>query len=81
MTPPRRFCLLRHKDPTGVSGTGVVARGCYFPEQEIAVLVWAGPDPSVVVRHGTPGSPGVMEATRRIHGHDGMTSVLWEDEP
>ncbi len=60
----------------------MVARGCYFPDQEIAVLVWAGADPSVVVRYSAPDSPDVMEATQRIHGHGGKTVVVWgEDGP
>lgn len=77
----RRFYLKRIQDPTGVSGTGVVATGCYFEEEEVAVIVWRGRHPSVVLRYPTPEAPDVMEAIRAIHGHGGSTEIWWSDAP
>lgn len=64
------FILRRIEDPTGVSGTGVVADGCVFP---------AAANGGVAMRwRGEVNSVGVYKSVRdvkRIHGHDGATRI------
>lgn len=72
MTTPRAFSLYRQQDVTGVSGTGVVATGAQFPDG-VVVIRWAGPWASTVVWDS-------LDAAMHVHGHDGKTIVLWEDE-
>lgn len=65
----RTFELIRHEDVTGISGTGVVAWGCQFPDG-CAVLRWATQHSSTAVYN----SIGDIEA---IHGHEGRTEIRW----
>jgi hypothetical protein len=67
----RRFTLVRRRDLTGVSGTGVVAHGCVFPDGSCA-LRWASDLKSTAVYD----SIGTLEA---IHGHGGATLVEYID--
>jgi hypothetical protein len=70
--PPLRFALIRRRDVTGVSGTGIVAWGVRFSDGR-CVLRWAvGQDRSTVLHDS-------IEAIERIHGHDGATLVCWLD--
>ncbi len=69
----RRFELHRHVDPSGVSGTGVVADGVEFPGG-VVVLRWRGRYPSVVVHERG------LAAVEAIHGHDGATSIVLLDQ-
>lgn len=69
---PRCFELFRHRDISGVSGTGPVAQGVQFTDGSVA-LRWPGADPSTAVW------PSV-EAVLKIHGHSGATEVRWLDE-
>lgn len=67
------FQLVRHRDITGVSGTGVVANG----------VVWD--DGKAVMRWCVDGKPRTttfydsMSEVIAIHGHDGATVVQWVD--
>jgi len=70
---PRSFVLRRHTDVTGVSGTGVVAWGCLFPDGVVA-LRWTGGFPTSVVFHDRG-----IDAVKAVHGHDGMTEIVWAD--
>lgn len=71
---PRRFDLFRHRDISGVSGTGPVAEGVQFSDGTVA-LRWPGADPSTAVW------PSV-ESVLKIHGHSGATEIRWlDDEP
>ena len=77
---PRRFVLSRDHDPSGVSGTGVVAEGMEFSDGVVA-LRWIVPQgqpghgyPTSVVFHDRG-----MESVERIHGHSGATRVVWLD--
>jgi len=63
------FRLERDVDVSGVSGTGIVADGCVFPDG-VAVVRWRGARPSTVVW------PSV-EDVEAIHGHGGATRVVW----
>lgn len=69
----RRFVLQRDEDPTGVSGTGVVAEGVIFSSGK-AVLEWLTDWPTSVVWHERG-----MESVEHIHGHDGRTRVVFLD--
>lgn len=62
----RMFELVRSEDVSGVSGTGVVAKGVEF-EDGTVVLKWAT---SLTV------FPSV-EALLAIHGHEGRTVISW----
>lgn len=71
MTQPVRFNLERHRDVTGVSGTGVVAHGVVFPDGT-TVLRWLGDHQSTVVW------PSLDDAMA-VHGHDGATQAVYLD--
>ena len=67
----RPFVLVRDEDPTGISGTGVVAEGIEFSDG-VVVLRWCvGENRSTVVWAS-------IDAARAIHGHDGRTRVVFE---
>lgn len=70
----RRFVLNRHVDPTGISGTGIVAEGVEFSDG-VAAVRWLGAWPTSVVFHDRGG-----DSLAQIHGHDGATSVQWLDD-
>lgn len=78
--PFRRFELVRDEDPTGVSGTGVVARGVEFPTGT-AVIEWDATNHDIDAENGLaikPGPDGVA-AVLEVHGHDGATQLNWLD--
>ena len=70
----RRFQLHRKDDETGVSGTGVVAEGIQFSNNE-CVLVWLSKRSSIgIYTH--------LADIDHIHGHEGKTRIVWiDDEP
>ena len=65
----RLFQLHRDQDASGVSGTGVVAEGVEFTNGECA-LHWLSDNPSI-------GLYPSIEDIKQIHGHGGMTRVVW----
>jgi hypothetical protein len=67
----RRFVLLRHKDESGISGTGIVAEGVQFSNGKCA-LSWLTDVSSVAVYES-------LKDVLRIHGHSGYTEVRWID--
>jgi hypothetical protein len=67
----RPFVLMRETDVSGVSGTGVVADGCAFPDGTVA-LRWRGGNPTSVVFHDNG-----VESVEVIHGHGGATRLVW----
>lgn len=71
----RRFVLHRDEDPTGVSGTGVVAEGIEFTDG-IVVLHWVTEWPSTVVHYERG-----MRSVVAVHGHGGSTRIVWLDPP
>jgi hypothetical protein len=75
MSGMRRFVLARHADPSGISGTGIVAEG----------IEWRGgtADLHWVTDHETfVHWPGGIGAILAVHGHQGSTIVRWlDDEP
>jgi hypothetical protein len=68
---PRTFELVRYRDPSGVSGTGVVAEGCEFSDGSVA-LRWRGENPATAVWPN-------IESVVAVHGHQGATEVRWAD--
>jgi hypothetical protein len=68
---PRRFLLNRAADPSGVSGLGVVATGCLFPDGS-CVLRWHRSVRSTVLYD-------TMEDLLAVHGHGGATTVQFLD--
>lgn len=73
MQPPRRFRLDRFEDISGVSGVGTVAWGVQFADG-VAVMRWSTSLP--VHATGIYANVSDIEA---IHGHGGLTRVVWLD--
>lgn len=72
---PRRFYLMRHEDKTGISGTGVVADGVVW-QTGAATLNWRGGGES----YNTWPGPNAISEIERIHGHGGLTGIVWRDD-
>jgi hypothetical protein len=68
----RAFVLVRHRDITGVSGTGVVAEETEWTDASVS-LWWRGEHPTT-----TSFETGVRSVVA-IHGHEGATEVLHTD--
>ena len=68
----RKFHLMRIQDATGISGTGIVAVGVMFPSG-VCIMEWTTPIKSV----GSYNSVADLEA---LHGHNGMTKVVFDGE-
>ena len=64
------FKLLRHQDVSGISGEGVVAYGCTFPNGKCVIAWHAEGKPNTVTVFD---SMADMEA---IHLHGGATEVI-----
>ena len=69
----RRFELHRDHDVSGVSGTGLVAEGASFSDG-VAVVRWLTDIRSTVVWED-------VTAVEKVHGHGGMTRIVWLDAP
>jgi hypothetical protein len=65
------FELYRHRDISGVSGTGTVAWGVQWPDGT-ASLRWTGPYPAFA------NWPDI-ESMLAVHGHEGATELVWLD--
>ncbi|MEV0285063.1 hypothetical protein AB0H36_13220 [Kribbella sp. NPDC050820] len=72
MVRPRTFELVRYRDPSGVSGTGVVAEGCVFSDGSVA-LRWCGSNPATAVWPD-------IDSVLAVHGHQGATEVRWIEQ-
>lgn len=73
-----RFHLVRDRDTSGISGTGIVAEGIAFTDGTVVVR-WVtneatppGVSPTTVVHEG-------IESVLALHGHGGTTWVQWMD--
>jgi hypothetical protein len=66
-TPIREFYLERLEDESGVSGTGVVARGVVLPSGRV-VLEWESQITSITIYNS-------VEELNEIHGHHGKTLI------
>ncbi|MGW7247731.1 hypothetical protein [Streptomyces decoyicus] len=69
MTEPRIFALHRDRDISGVSGTGIVADGCAWPDGTVSIR-WRGASPSTV-------SWNSVADAEHVHGHGGATRIVW----
>lgn len=69
---PRAFLLIRHRDPTGVSGAGIVAEGTEWTDGS-ASLRWRGEHPTT-----TFFETGIRSIAA-LHGHSGATEILYAD--
>lgn len=67
----RRFVVHRAHDPSGVSGTGIVAEGIQFHDGQV-VVSWFG-------KHHIFECPRSMKTWLRVHGHGGVTCIKWVD--
>lgn len=68
---PRRFKLVRRSDPSGVSGTGLVAHGVQFDDGHVVVR-WNSGSPSTSLWN-------CVTDLLAVHGHQGATVVHWID--
>jgi hypothetical protein len=77
----RRFELNRLVDPTGVSGTGVVAVGVHIDDdgEDVAVVRWMTEYRSTVLYTPCNGYTA-MEQVEKIHGHNGSTEIRFLDD-
>lgn len=75
----RRFTIVRDRDDTGISGTGVVAEGIEFTDGTVAVR-WRGPiEHPWGTTHATTVIHPDIENVIVLHGHGGATRVEWDD--
>ena len=74
----RRFLLVRDRDISGVSGTGVVAEGIRFSDDRV-VLNWFFSSNAGMSHAGLAIYDNVEDCVK-IHGHDGATHIEWQDE-
>lgn len=69
----RTFYLMRHTDVNGLSGTGVVAVGCVYPNGK-AHMQWVSFKSSFEMHDS-------FESLIDIHGHSGATELIWGNPP
>ena len=67
----RPFWLQRNHDVSGVSGTGIVAHGCLWPDGTASVR-WVGDRPSTVFWDS-------IDDALAVHGHGGHTQIVFAD--
>jgi hypothetical protein len=65
------FHLERDEDASGISGTGTVAEGVVFGDGTVALRWIAGQYRSTVLWES-------LEAVEKIHGHGGMTRIVFQ---
>jgi hypothetical protein len=70
----RPFVLVRHYDPTGISGVGIIGEGVAWTGGS-ADLHWMTEHESFV--HWPGGLPEILA----VHGHNGSTVARFLDEP
>lgn len=66
-----KFHLWREKDETGISGIGRIAEGCIFSNGWVA-LIFLTQVNSLAFYH-------CIEDVEFIHGHKGLTKVVFDD--
>lgn len=69
----RTFYLMRHNDINGLSGIGIVAVGCVYPNGK-AHMQWVSFKSSFEMHDS-------IDALIDIHGHHGSTELIWGDPP
>lgn len=68
----RTFILYRVTDVSGISGTGVVAEGVQFSDG-VCAMRWMTDTATTTVFAS-------VQDVESIHGHDGATKIIFEDE-
>jgi hypothetical protein len=68
----RTFRLIRERDATGMSGTGVVAEGVEFTDGTVAMR-WLSEYRSTALWSD-------ITAAMKVHGHNGFTHVQWLED-
>jgi hypothetical protein len=68
----RLFRLVRSQDLSGVSGTGTVAEGVVFSDGTVAMR-WLSHTPTTTMFD-------TIDMVKQIHGHQGSTRVVFDDE-
>lgn len=69
----QEFYLLREQDVSGVSGTGIVARGIILPSHRV-VMEWSMPFESITIFQN-------IGEVSQIHGHGGATKICMGKPP
>ena len=69
----RRFHFERVKDISGISGCGVVAEGVVFCDTGEAIVHWLG-------EHSCTNHYKSIADVEYIHGHNGSTKIVFDDE-
>lgn len=65
------FTLHRTTDPSGVSGTGVIAEGWESSDGKTVVLLWLTATPSLCIYRD-------IRHIEHIHGHGGKSQIVWD---
>lgn len=65
------FTLHRAEDPSGISGTGVIAEGWESSDGKTVVLLWLTATPSLCVYSD-------VRHIENIHGHGGKSQIVWD---
>lgn len=68
----KTFHIIRNRDVSGISGTGIIAEGCVFHDGQ-TVLSWFG-------RYHTIEISPHWEDIEAIHGHGGLTRIVWSED-
>jgi len=68
----RTFHVYRDEDVSGVSGTGVIAEGVLFSNGKVFVN-WLS-------MHKVVEMADSVAEWLAVHGHDGKTRIVWDDE-
>lgn len=66
----RMFVLMRHRDISGISGTGEVAEGVLWSDGSVS-LRWHGEHAATTFWQGG------IAAMLHVHGHNGTTEVVY----
>ena len=68
----KNFILYRHKDASGVSGTGPVAEGTLYSDGTVAMR-WLGEMPSWKMYDS-------LAVAKRVHAHEGQTEIIMDED-
>lgn len=73
----KRFILIRETDPTGISGTGLVAEGVEFTDGTVAMR-WLRLHTHHPVQPTTVLHPDI-DNVEALHCHGGTSRIAWID--
>lgn len=68
----RSFFIYRKEDPTGISGTGIVAQGTEFDDDRVVVR-WLGKTATTTLHRD-------RRSVEAIHCHGGKSVIVWTDD-